>query len=202
MTGPRQLAHRILRQALVAAALAGFLCATAGFPLVVPATADKERSQPYPCMNHPCGCKSAEACWRGCCCFTMAQKLAWAEENGVTPPAFVVAAAKLEVKAASCCQARSSCCSDHDHSADARHDGCIAPENDSVSSGFEVVFVLSDASRKCQGLAPLWMLLSATTLAPPLEFQSELLPQGEVAQFSSRLVSLSIAPAVPPPRIA
>lgn len=52
-------------------------------------TVDKDRSQPFPCQHRPCGCRSADQCWKRCCCFTQAQKLAWAKRNGVTPPDFV-----------------------------------------------------------------------------------------------------------------
>jgi hypothetical protein len=49
---------------------------------------DKDNSQPFPCQSCPCGCKTAEQCWTNCCCFTPAERLAWAEKNGVTPPSY------------------------------------------------------------------------------------------------------------------
>jgi len=58
--------------------------------------ADKDLSQPFPCMNRPCGCRSADEFWKKCCCFTNQQKVAWAEANDVAIPQFVVAAAKRE----------------------------------------------------------------------------------------------------------
>jgi hypothetical protein len=64
--------------------------AATGMPLpVLAAGQQKDFSQPYPCMNHPCGCMNAEQSWRSCCCLTMEEKLAWARENGVEPPEFV-----------------------------------------------------------------------------------------------------------------
>lgn len=59
----------------------------------------KDQSQPFPCRNRPCGCQTADQCWKKCCCFTNTQKLAWAKANGVTPPAFVMTAALKEENA-------------------------------------------------------------------------------------------------------
>ena len=59
----------------------------------------KDSSAPFPCQNRPCGCQTAEQCWRKCCCFTNAQKVAWAKANDVKIPEFVVAAAINESKA-------------------------------------------------------------------------------------------------------
>jgi hypothetical protein len=56
----------------------------------------KDTSQPFPCQNRPCGCRSAEQCWKKCCCFTNSQKIAWAKANGVELPDYVLAAAKKE----------------------------------------------------------------------------------------------------------
>ena len=185
------------RGLFVAASLVGFLAATVGAPVVVRVSNDKDRSQPYPCMNHPCGCRTAEACWRGCCCFTMAQKLAWAKENGVTPPAYVVAAARREARAGSCCQTDSHC-DEHEHPGD-KHEH---PANiDSGGGGVEIVFVLAEASRSCQGHSHLWLLLGAATLVARVEFVADLHCLGEIRSLSSRVASLSLRPAVPPPRM-
>jgi len=78
-----------------------------GVPL--PAHSEKKPgAAPFPCQDCPCGCKDAETCWRDCCCYTNQQKLAWARRNRVTPPAFVVAAAKRE----GCCEGKRglACC--------------------------------------------------------------------------------------------
>ena len=59
---------------------------------------EKDSSEPFPCQNRPCGCRSAEQCWKKCCCFDNSQKIAWAKANNVKVPDFVLAAAK-KVKA-------------------------------------------------------------------------------------------------------
>lgn len=57
---------------------------------------EKDSSEPFPCQNRPCGCQSAEQCWKKCCCFNNAQKVAWAKANNVKVPDFVLAAATSE----------------------------------------------------------------------------------------------------------
>lgn len=91
-------------RALVAALLITNQFAVAsGLPIPVPvATLRKDLSKPFPCMNRPCGCQNADQCWHECCCFTMREKLAWAEANGIEPPAFVREAAAREALAEGC----------------------------------------------------------------------------------------------------
>lgn len=57
---------------------------------------DKDSSEPFPCQHRPCGCRSAEQCWKKCCCFDNRQKIAWAKANNVRVPDSVVQAFKKE----------------------------------------------------------------------------------------------------------
>ena len=57
---------------------------------------EKDSSEPFPCQNRPCGCRSAEQCWKKCCCFDNSQKIAWAKANNVKVPNYVLVAAKKE----------------------------------------------------------------------------------------------------------
>jgi hypothetical protein len=66
--------------------LIAYLAAIFGVPL--PAQARKRTDQPFPCQDNPCGCQTAEECWRGCCCLTPEQRWAWAREHNVTPPSY------------------------------------------------------------------------------------------------------------------
>src|SRR5262249_28876986 len=66
--------------------LVAYLLATLGLPL--PAAARKPDDQPFPCQDHPCGCRTAEQCWTACCCFTPEQRWAWAREHHINPPAY------------------------------------------------------------------------------------------------------------------
>jgi hypothetical protein len=65
-----------------------------GIPLPMPSA--KTAKQPYPCMNHHCGCRSAEECWRHCCCTTLEERLIWARENHVRPPEYALAEARAK----------------------------------------------------------------------------------------------------------
>ena len=70
--------------------LVSHLMATLGFPLTVAPPKSATSSIPFPCATRPCGCRTSEECWAGdCCCFTLTEKLAWAEENGFDPPEHV-----------------------------------------------------------------------------------------------------------------
>lgn len=66
--------------------LLAYLAATAGVPL--PAAAPPKDAEPFPCQDHPCGCRTARQCWTHCCCFTPEQRWAWAREHNVQPPAY------------------------------------------------------------------------------------------------------------------
>ena len=69
------------------------------FPLhfhAKPSGIEKDDSTPFPCQNRPCGCRTAQQCWKKCCCFSNSQKVAWAKANNVKVPEFVRAAARLE----------------------------------------------------------------------------------------------------------
>ena len=83
------------------------LCAQFATALGFPAARSKatDASRPYPCQDRPCGCLGYDECWAGdCCCFTLGQKLDWAEKNGVEAPAHAKARAKPESGAKeNCC---------------------------------------------------------------------------------------------------
>jgi len=68
----------------------------------------------FPCSTCKCGCVSAEQCWQACCCHTLAERLAWAREHGVEPPAFALAEARSiglladELASKTCCTKKSA----------------------------------------------------------------------------------------------
>jgi hypothetical protein len=94
------------RRAFTSVALVSFLLSTVGLPL--PALTTKDPSEPFPCQNHPCGCRSAEECWRHCCCFTAAERWAWARANHVEPPSYAE-------RPASEAAGPTPCCAHHEH---------------------------------------------------------------------------------------
>jgi len=69
--------------------------AAAGQQQVEQRLCSKDRSRPFPCMDKPCGCATAEQCFASCCCHTPAQRLAWARAHRVAPA--VVAALEQRV---------------------------------------------------------------------------------------------------------
>lgn len=100
--------RRISRRLTAALTLAAVAACTVGVPM--PVSAVKTSAERFPCENSPCGCANAASCWRECCCKTHSQKLAWARENQVRPPKFVVAAARKERLEAAALAAKPSCC--------------------------------------------------------------------------------------------
>lgn len=45
-----------------------------------------ESAERYPCEACPCGCSTADYCWKSCCCHTLAERITWAKRNDVRPP--------------------------------------------------------------------------------------------------------------------
>ena len=111
---------------LAAAAKAGLLAA-------------KDRSRPFPCMDSPCGCATAEQCFRECCCHSVSERLDWARRNGLEAELLAVLEGRQNARTAApgadtggCCSAgetrakkrRPSCCSG---AAPAPADTCCEP---------------------------------------------------------------------------
>ena len=107
-----------------------FCAATMPIPIATLDLLDKDSSQPFPCQSCPCGCKTAEQCWTNCSCFTPAERLAWAEKNGVTPPSYAQKPISDEKVTdnkpngskvgedwaqanSTCCEPRKACCEKH-----------------------------------------------------------------------------------------
>lgn len=175
-----------------------YLVVASGLPVPMATSNEKDRSQPFPCMESQCGCQNAEQCWRSCCCHTVGERLAWASANGVTPPGYLVCEIK-EIGAeelsephdhnqcASCNTSRRGCC--HETREDT---------NQETTEASSVVLVQALA---CQGAGLHW--LNGAIATPPVE------PAAPVALiWIDRLCALYAAdgsqlvtsPPVPPPR--
>ena len=88
MRSARTTPGRRLRGALLALLLVSQSVAATGLPLPSPGVAAS--GVPFPCQSRACGCLTATACWAGdCCCFTLDDKLLWADAQGFEPPAHV-----------------------------------------------------------------------------------------------------------------
>lgn len=195
------------------------------FPVSWPAAQPQEKdlSEPFPCQNRPCGCRSAKQCWKKCCCFSHQQKVAWAKEHGVTIPLTQSADAKDQPQKLnlvsnrqhrSCCrtanlQENSSnavsgedCCSE-DSSATK---SCCAKRpqretakiqyNDSKSSVLIGMLV-----EKCQGVSVSWVALPWIILEKPQELPLAYCPLiASVIPHSDAESGVSDRPPTPPPK--
>ena len=187
---------------LISLAVLVSVCA-ALFPLPVgwQSKSAKDRSQPFPCQNRPCGCRTADQCWKKCCCFTNSQKLAWAKVHQVRLPEFVVVAAAKECSLAERSTAR--CC---------RTTGCettscesspppplaVAPAKDVVG---EFVYVMTALAQQCQGQPWLWSTLPWAILPEINDSPIMTVSVGEKLALTSATSAVrSERPPVPPPR--
>ncbi len=207
----RSLRHRLA----VAGTFFAYLLAT--LPLPLPASVHKDGGLPFPCQNHPCGCQTAEQCWRNCCCFTPEERWAWAREHNVEPPAYAEKPADSEkpveqgwdtVKlrdrsegeskrsAKSCCsaqQTRPSCCQ-------SRSD---RPVKQSPPDSGRVRWVSAMSAWQCQGLPTLWLSAGAAVpVVPPAAWSPDQPPASRVPLTNARGWDVPLNPPAPPPRLS
>ena len=182
----RNLWHALRRRLVAALALFAYLLTALGVPL--PAAAPvKDRSQPFPCQDHACGCRTADECWRRCCCYSPEERRAWARSHGITPPDADLSASggwhSPRQRDRSCCR---SCCS-HEATEPCRE---------------ETTTLVGLSALQCQGLTTLWQSIGAVVLPRPCTWTEQLpLVAWIVSPHSVRLIHF-IAPPDPPPRVA
>ncbi len=182
--------------------------------------ASKDRSTPFPCMDTPCGCVSAQQCFTDCCCRSPAETLAWARANGVTAGVLLAleqrAAGPAAATASGCCATAavedlSDVCFEYDYLAAAGEAAAepevTAAESDAATADVAVVpvsarTVVLKSLLACGGLLTEW-LAAATCLPPPAvtavacgDWPPELLSLRDTTFPGERA-----APAAPPPRV-
>ncbi len=172
---------------------------------------EKDLSQPFPCQNRPCGCRSAEQCWKKCCCFTNSQKVAWANANGVDLPDYVLAAAKKEsavVKksCALCSKTKDNGekpkCEESLTSKDSQPKTSVTQAPKALARTKSSKWVLSVYAAECQGQPSTTMCFPATIIPPRLVPVTNSLEMTEVVhEISERLNSTTLRPPLPPPKI-
>ncbi len=193
-------------------------------------TSEKDTSEPFPCMNRPCGCLSADQCWKKCCCFTNEQKVAWAKANDVKIPEFVIVAAKAESHArgvvaapvkpspkthGACCKTESnspavpkpSCphCSSDNKTKSATTASCCSAKKSQLKDVTPVrrtKWVLAVYAARCQGNGEFWFSMAPAILLPPIVAPA--IPNDTTSGeplMSERLPMTSLLPPVPPPRV-
>lgn len=188
------------RHLIAVTALGSYLAVAGGIPLPAPSvshnTASRD-SRPFPCQQHRCGCRTAEQCWQHCCCFSPAERRAWARAHGVEAEA---AAAELMVadesstatpanaslaahdrtastNATACCTAdvhgKSAGCCDHQH--DHKHDqvhGCGHDHRHEQGAcdaepADAAGGVIGFHALGCRGLSTFWVSCGAVAPLPP-----------------------------------
>ena len=213
----RETRRGVVRRSVVAACLVAYVLVAAGVPM--PAISRPTKSgELFPCASSGCGCGSAEQCWRGCCCHSLAERLAWANKNGVTPPAFALAAAKCAglngtgqpvsmktvrvslaakavAKTPACCQkkADSSCCK-----SSSERSCCSSHKADATKSD-ESNFVIGFRALACQGQSHNWLAAIPTLISVELELSDQLAFVAWLGPHSSAVAAGTYAPPTPPP---
>ncbi len=150
-----------------------------GLVFSIPQRVVKDRSVPFPCMECNCSCRNAEACWSGCGCLLPAEKLAWAIEKGIEPPAWfsrIVAASSGSESdvATNCCSSAQpvrSCCATKASRSDTARAGSKDCDSESCQEDSWVVVIPAIDKRRCHGLDRLYVLLS---MVLPIEQQISL----------------------------
>jgi hypothetical protein len=159
----RRRTRRIRAACLSWAILAAVTVCAVGIPL--PGGFARTSAERYPCQGHACGCVDAAQCWHSCCCYSPAEKLAWAKRQGVIPPRSVMALAERDKALVagspqSCDQTplKTSCCS-----AAASPEGQACEDARSAPRRPRGKVVLLWAALKCRGVAS-----TVATLPPAL----------------------------------
>jgi len=184
------------RQILVVVALVAHVLAATGAPVPSPRLTNGRGSIPYPCREHACGCLTSEQCWAGdCCCFTLEQKLAWADRRGIEPPGHV----RADVEARSARRAASkpvhSCCQGAECEA--------TPAADPQDSEAAIHWVVGMFTQKCRGEGPAGLLKLEPTAPPALVADAFATPEPRefVRVPPITTIPTSQLPPVRPPRL-
>lgn len=200
------LRHRLS----VAGTFLAYLIATLGLPLPAPAV-PKDTSQPFPCQDHPCGCQTAEQCWRRCCCFTPEERWAWARAHQVEPPAYAEKPAeqgwstvKLRDKdKAKAAPAAKSCCATHQGRSACCQPDSNRPAKQSTPEKNPVRWITGMASWHCQGGPTLWVGVGAVVpVPPPLSWSPDWPLTSRVPLMNAIAWDVPQNPPAPPPRPA
>ncbi len=154
---------------------------------------------PFPCQGHQCGCHSAEECWGHCCCFTPAQRLAWAAANQVEPPAELIAAVSNhdeDEHLAGDDHPTAHPCRCHKKAAKPVLSASDRPVKSKKTKGYGF------HAFQCQGISTLWVTTGA--VAPsivPVAWTFDWNVVGTVSTLGFSLSAVTRLPAVPPPRV-
>lgn len=196
----RSNARRIIAFVVAVSMLASVL----PMPVWRGAPQDKDSTQPFPCQDRPCGCRSAEQCWKKCCCFTNAQKLAWAKSRGVRPPEFVVIAARQESGANGAGLRCAHCASRGEQAICSRATRETASNSarQVVSGDTATTVVIGVMAQECQGHGWGFHAMAWCNIPEPIATLPAAILIGPVYPPARPLQScVTLEPPVPPPRL-
>lgn len=202
--------HPLRRSFLAGMVLACHLASMVGLPSLQPSSVkSNDADRPFPCQDRPCGCLTAEQCWKGdCCCFKLEEKLAWAEANGIDPPGHVRpalearrAASAPKFPAKSCCKKKpgqgiTAACSMPDRQEEP------GPAKNADRKRSPVRWVVGMFAQKCRGENSSGLSLFDVPCLPQLDGIS-IEPAGacgSIAMTSEQVVLMPNPPPIPPPR--
>lgn len=198
------------RHVLAVVVLVAHVFAATGAPVPSPRLNHGKSSIPYPCREHVCGCLSSEQCWAGdCCCFTLEQKLAWADDRGIEPPAHVRNAVASRAAQHPPAKPKRPCCRGESESPPAgasSNPTCerdAATANDDPADSASIHWVVGMFTQKCRGEGPAGLLKLEPTVPPALttEHSTTPEPEGFVRVPSIPTVLTSQCPPIRPPRL-
>lgn len=187
--------------------------------------AAKDRSVAFPCMNSPCGCASADQCFRECCCTTLAERLAFARRHRLA--AGLIAALEARLLGAgelakrkpqgACCasdRAAQNCCESQPMSqapsaaVEERccDDAVTAQSGDAhpapIVEGGRVRQVTLRAMLACKGIVTSWLAVGGAPPTPRFEITGLLPPQAWVELLDVTGLDPLLVPVPPPPWVA
>jgi hypothetical protein len=197
----RKILVRMRRHFVVEPTLVGYLTMALGIPCPA-AQSLKDTSQPFPCQQRLCGCMNAEQCWKYCCCFTLGERLAWAQGNQVNPPAYVPGSSSSsdQKPVGNCCGSGGKCghCPENNSSPTQKpHFSEEDPPPASKAPQWPTGFF----ARHCGSQGDLW--INASPVATPealSKWNFEWTPLDWVPFADFLPPVLVIPPPVPPPR--
>lgn len=228
------------RQLIAVTALGSYLAVAGGIPLPAPTisgntanhnTASRD-SRPFPCQQHRCGCRTAEQCWQHCCCFSPAERRAWARAHGVeaeaaaaelmgadesssaTPSNSSLAAHRTAPNhAGGCCTAQdhgkpAGCCDhQHEHQHDQAQNCGHDHRHDCGACDAEPADaaggVIGFHALGCRGISTFWVSCGAVApLPPPAPAVDRPALSGTVAVVSVAAHSAVAETPDPPPKLA
>jgi hypothetical protein len=198
------------RRLVVAMSLVAYLITACGIPLPISTASAVNASGPkaYPCQGGSCGCRSAQQCWRSCCCHSPGERMAWAKAHGIRPPAELLVAVAESQPARSCCQQRLAHVANHS----AHGKACCTARAVKGSHGASKIAstpktnhskpVYGFSALKCQGLAQHWVTSGAVASPPAcVAVNQHQAPSGWIATASAPHLLSFDSPPVPPPRL-